>query len=260
MNEDAVRFEHVTVVANGVTILEDVSASVPMGSCTMVVGPNGAGKTTLLQALLGQIRHSGHIHIARSEEGRTLRIGYVPQRLSFDRGMPLTVLELLASPWQRRPLWFGVGQEHFERAQQALERVHASGLARRRIGALSGGELQRVLVAFALLNEPELLVLDEPTAGMDVHGEQVFCELIEELRRTHGFTQIMVSHDIATVTHHASHVLCLNRQLIAEGPPREVLTRDNLRKAFGVHAGLAKLEALPPESPEAACSAKKNDA
>jgi len=250
MSEDAVRFEHVTVEANGVTILRDITASVPLGSCTMVVGPNGAGKTTLLRALLGHVRYSGSIAIARGRDGKPLRVGYVPQRLHFDRGLPLTVAELLVSPLQRSPIWLGLTDKTRSRARAVLAMVQGEALENKPLGGLSGGELQRVLVALALLNEPELLVLDEPTAGMDVRGEKVFCELVEDLRRQRGFTQIMVSHDIATVTFHATHVLCLNKELIAEGPPQEVLTRDNLKAIFGVHLGLVNPEGIAADAPE----------
>lgn len=243
--ENAVRLDDVSVTVGGTPIIEHVSASVPANSCTMIVGPNGAGKTTLLQAILGQTAYSGTITLGRSADGRRLRVGYVPQNLNFDRGLPLSVVEFLAAPHQKLPFWFGVTKAMRDRAQEMLEQVEAAQLADKPLGGLSGGELQRVLVASALMRDPELLILDEPTAGMDVRGEQVFCELIEQLRAKRGFTQLMVSHDIATVTYHATHVLCLNRRLVAEGPPLSVLTEENLRACFGVHLGLPKLDAIP---------------
>ena len=253
MSDAAVELSHVTVRLSGVPILEDVTATVPLGSCTMVVGPNGAGKTTLLLALLGRLRYEGSIRVGVRNGGRRLKVGYVPQRLVFDRGLPLTVAEFLVSARQRMPLWFGVTKAMRARAAAALAMVEAPHLEHKPLGGLSGGEMQRALLAFALLDEPDLLVLDEPTAGMDVAGERMFCELIEELRRRHGFTQVMVSHDLATVTYHATHVLCLNRRLVAEGPPRDVLTRDNLEMVFGVHLGLVNPEAIASDLPDSAC-------
>ncbi|MGQ9663185.1 MAG: metal ABC transporter ATP-binding protein [Kiritimatiellia bacterium] len=251
-NGAAVTFENVTVSLGGNTILENVSARIPRGSCTAIVGPNGAGKTTMLLALLGEVPFSGRIRISRADEGRRLRIGYVPQRLQFDRGMPLTVLEFMVMGWQRSPLWFGVRPAYLARARELLASVKMDGAEKRRIGALSGGELQRVLLALALGREPDLLVLDEPASGVDFQGEQVFCELLDKLRSEHGFTQLMVSHDLPTVTHHANHVICLNRKVAAEGSPRDVLTAETLTAIFGVHMGLVDSRALP--NAECTCS------
>lgn len=249
--EAAVRFDHITVERGGISILDGVSASVPKGSCTAIIGPNGAGKTTLLMALLGEISYQGRIHLGK--QGNPPRIGYVPQRLSFDRGMPLTVSEFLAMGFQHRPLWFGINSALQQRSQEALALVKAEHLLERRIGALSGGELQRVLLALALLQQPDLLVLDEPSAGVDFRGELIFCELLDTLRHSQGFTQLMVSHDLATVTHHATHVICLNRRVAAEGPPRLTLTSDNLTAIFGMHMGLVSPRSMPEN--QAVCSA-----
>ena len=243
---DAVRFEGVTVTRGGVSILDHVTATVPKGSCTAIIGPNGAGKTTLLLALLGEVGYEGRIEAGNGAGGP--RIGYVPQRLGFDRGMPLTVAEFLAMGFQRRPLWFGIGVGLKRRALEVLAQVKADHLIDRRIDALSGGELQRVLLALALRQEPDLLLLDEPSAGIDFQGEHVFCELLDALRRQTGFTQLMVSHDLATVTHHATHVICLNRRVAAEGPPRQTLTSDNLTAIFGVHMGLVNSRSMPGDT------------
>lgn len=234
----AVVFEDISVSLGGVDILEQVSAAVPRGGCTAVVGPNGAGKTTLLMTLLGEVPYQGHIHRTCRVDGGCSRIGYVPQRLMFDRDMPLSVLEFLSMGVQRLPLWFGIGHRRRSQVLRLLEAVKAAHLAGRPLGALSGGELQRVLLALALQQEPDLLVLDEPAAGVDLQGGQIFCEVLESLRRERGFTQLMVSHDLGTVTHHATHVIGLNRRVVAQGPPREVLTNQNLLALFGPHMGL----------------------
>lgn len=249
--DSAVRFEGVTVERGGISILDGVSASVPKGSCTAIIGPNGAGKTTLLMALLGEIGYQGRIILG--DPSRPPRIGYVPQRLSFDRGMPLTVSEFLAMGFQNKPLWFGIGPNVRRLSRDILALVKADHLAERTIGALSGGELQRVLLALALRQEPDLLVLDEPSAGVDFRGELIFCELLDHLRHSQGFTQLMVSHDLATVTHHATHVICLNRRVAAEGPPRHTLTSENLTAIFGMHMGLVSSRSMPDN--RAVCSA-----
>ena len=249
--EIAVRFDGVTVERDGVSILDHVSAIAPKGSCTAIIGPNGAGKTTLLLALLGEIRYQGRILV--SGNGRVPRIGYVPQRLQFDRGMPLTVAEFLAMGLQKQPFWFGVNTALRRQSGERLRLVKAEHLLERRIGALSGGELQRVLLALALQQEPDLLVLDEPSAGVDFQGELVFCEVLDDLRHQQGFTLLMVSHDLATVTHHATHVICLNRKVAAEGPPRHTLTSENLTAIFGMHMGLVSSRSMPDN--QAVCSA-----
>ncbi len=254
--EAAIAFDRVTVSLEGVSILDGVSASVPRGGSTAVVGPNGAGKTTLLLALLGQVPHTGTIRVASVAGGGAPRIGYVPQRLQFDRGLPLTVMDFLVMGRQRRPLWLGSGLRLRVEVRSLLESVRSEPLAGRMLGALSGGELQRVLLALALQQEPDLLVLDEPSAGVDVQGGIVFCELLERLRRERGFTQLMVSHDLAMVTHHATHTILLNRSFVAEGPPRDVLTPRNLSAVFGLHMGLVDARSMP--NGQAACSCERH--
>ena len=249
----ALRFEHLSVQRGGLQVLEDVNASVPRGSCTAIVGPNGAGKTTLLKALLGELPHQGGILFPDCPPGQRLRVGYVPQKLDFDRGLPLTVAEFLALGFQGRPLWFGVARRWRCRAEELLAAVQARKLVKRRLGALSGGELQRVLLALALLQDPELLLLDEPEAGVDFRGGFVFCELLESLRQERHFTQLMVSHDLSIVTHHATHVICLNRRVLAEGPPRETLLPATLSATFGLHMGLVNLHSMP--CAQAGCTA-----
>lgn len=242
--EPAVFFEDVSVKLGGVSILDHVTASVPRGGCTSIVGPNGAGKTTLLLALLGEVPYKGGIHFS-SKINKKLRIGYVPQRLTFDRGIPITVSEFMNLGFQGKPLWFGLKPDLKKKTLKLLSMVKADQLADRKLGALSGGELQRVLLALALAQEPDLLVLDEPAAGVDVQGEHVFCELLDNLRAKLGFTQLMVSHDLATVTHHATHVICLNHKVAAEGAPREALTGETLTAIFGMHMGLVDSRSMP---------------
>jgi len=241
----AVAFEEVTAALGGVSILEGVTARVPTGSCTAIIGPNGAGKTTLLLAFLGEIEYRGRIRVSPGPGGAAARIGYVPQRLSFDRDMPLTVAEFLVMGLQRAPLWFGARRAYRQEAQRLLGLVRAGHLATRNLGALSGGELQRVLLALALQQEPDILILDEPIAGVDVQGEQVLCELLESLRRERRFTQLMVSHDLSMVTAHATHVICLNRRVLVEGDPRAVLTPETLLATFGLHMGLPDSRSMP---------------
>lgn len=237
-------FENVGVRLGGVSILEGITARIPCGGCTAVVGPNGAGKTTLLLAILGEVPFTGRIDRFCRGAPSALRVGYVPQRLAFDRGMPLTVMEFLLMGVQRLPLWLGRRKAIQRTAGELLRAVRCEQLAHRPLGALSGGEMQRVLLALALQQKPDLLLLDEPAAGVDLNGEALFCELLDALRRSQGFTQVMVSHDLVSVTHHATHVVGLNRRMVMEGRPRDVLNAENLAALFGRHLGLVDAGAL----------------
>jgi zinc transport system ATP-binding protein len=233
----AIEIDAVSVRLGGVTVLENISASVPMGQLTALIGPNGAGKTTLLMALLGLVPYSGRVRFcACGEHGSGApRVGYVPQHLDFDRATPISVLDFMCLAGQRRPLWLGHRRAGVLAAGEALERVGANRLAARMLGQLSGGELQRVLLAQALLDEPQVILLDEPVAGVDVAGGNLFLRLVQEMTRDGRCTVLMVSHDISVVAERAANVIAVNRTLRFAGEAREVLTAENLLGLFGVH-------------------------
>ena len=248
--------DNVSVSRGGVPILESINASVPRGEVTGLIGPNGSGKTTLLLAILNQISYSGRISFGSQDVSCKPRIGYVPQRFQFDRGMPITVLDFMTMGNQSIPLWFGTTSRRRKMAEKMLAVVQAQHLKDRRLGALSGGELQRVLLALALLQEPELLILDEPVAGMDIVGEQLFCDIIEQLRKERGFTQLMVSHNLSVVLGHASHAILLNRRVICEGNPHEVLKPEMLLATYGMHLEFGEWASTPlPPCPH--CTTEK---
>lgn len=234
-SKEAIRFEGLRVRIDGHDILSNVSFSVKRGTITALIGPNGAGKTTLLKSILGLVPHEGKIEFPYFEEKyrRPPRIGYVPQKLEIDRGMPLTVLDFLLLYLQDRPLWLGKSAKGVEKARSSLESVKAGHLESRPIGKLSGGELQRVLLASALLQDPELMLLDEPSAGIDVAGARIFYDLLEELKRKMDMTLILVSHDLSIITYHAQSVVCLNRTVKCEGLTATCLTPEALRTTYG---------------------------
>lgn len=234
------------VTLNGVRALREVNLTVPRGGQTVIIGPNGAGKTTFLLALLGQVAYSGRIVL----DPPGAKVGYVPQKLEFDRRLPVSVLEFMALGLSSRPLWLGVSSRVRAQAQTWLEAVKAEGLAGRRLGELSGGELQRVLLAAALAQEPTVLILDEPSTGVDIRGEQLLCEILDALKSRAGLTQVVVSHDLATCLAHADWVVCLNHTVIAQGEPKMVITEEVLTDTFGQHQGLAK---LPGEAGACTC-------
>lgn len=249
----AIAFQHVTVRRGALTILDSLNATIPSGSCTAIIGPNGAGKTSAIMTMLGEIPHQGKIVTDTGQETASLRIGFVPQKLDFDRTMPLTVAEFLAMGIQAKPLWLGISRRTAQHIEMLLNMVKADHLRKRRLGGLSGGELQRILLALALQKKPELLILDEPSAGVDFQGERLFCSLLEELRKQQGFTLVMVSHDLGMVACHATHVICLKRRCIAEGSPHKVLQPATLTELFGVHMGSINPFLNVPSACEAHC-------
>lgn len=242
MNQDetsAILLDHVNVKLGETQILTDVCAHIPRGSSTAIIGPNGAGKTSLALAILGQEPYSGTIAFPPHKNRKSVRFGFVPQKLQFDRDMPMTVMDYLLAGIQRMPLFFGSSRKQREKVEARLAEVECAALADRSFGALSGGEIQRILLAAALLQEPEILILDEPTAGVDFKGGKLCCGLLQKIREKRGFTQIMISHDLATVAAHADHVICIKGTVIAEGVPGKILTHDVLSRTFGLHLGVA---------------------
>lgn len=231
-----IELENVSVTAGGDTLLKDVNFHIHCGQLTALVGPNGGGKTTLIKALLQQVIHGGKIrHVdAHGHDFPAPRIGYVPQQLAFDREMPLTVADLMVSAVSRRPVWLGHGKKAKEIIMNALRETNAVALADKRLGTLSGGELQRVLLAMALMPLPDLLVLDEPVSGMDQNGLALFLQTVNELRHTHHLGILMVSHDWQLVQQYADYVVLLNREILCAGTPGEVFASDAFRKTFQV--------------------------
>ncbi|MCE6950729.1 metal ABC transporter ATP-binding protein [Cereibacter sphaeroides] len=210
---------HLAVRQGHEEILSDVSLSVEPGEIVTIVGPNGSGKSTLLRALLGILPPASGT-VSRKPG---LRIGYVPQKLQIDRSMPITVRRFLSLP---------VRQTQAATAA-ALVRVGVPEVAERQMANLSGGQLQRVMLARALLTEPEILMLDEPTQGLDQPGEAAFYRLIEEVRSATGAAILMVSHDLHVVMAASDRVICLNRHVCCEGTPRVVSNAPEYRALFG---------------------------
>jgi zinc transport system ATP-binding protein len=204
-------------------LLDGVDLEVRRGSIHVVVGPNGAGKSTLLAGILGRTAFTGSIVADWKGAGR---IGYLPQSFAVDRTLPVTVADFLALPRQRRPVCFGIERGTRDRIANLLGRVGLSGLGDRMLSVLSGGELKRVLLANAIDPIPELLLLDEPAAGLDEGAIGQLEEILLGLKREAGLTVLMVSHDLGQVRRLADRVTLLNRRVERDGPPGEVLTAD----------------------------------
>ena len=227
--------DQVSVRRGGQLLLQDVSMHIHCGQLTVLIGQNGAGKTTLIRALLGEIPHSGSIRHVDSA-GRDLAhltTGYVPQHLSFDPEMPLTVQDFLAASMSKRPVWTGVGKRVRANVLQALRDVSAGDLADRPLGRCSGGELQRVLLALALHPAPDLLVLDEPVSGVDRNGLRLFLDTVNHLKETLHIAILLVSHDLRLVREYADYVILLDKNVLAQGSPEEVFASEAFRDVFG---------------------------
>ena len=225
----------VSVRRGGQTLLSDVSMHIHCGQLTMLIGQNGAGKTTLIRALLGEIPHGGAIRHVDST-GRDLAhltTGYVPQHLSFDPEMPLTVRDFLASSMTRRPVWTGIGKKVREEIRQALADVDGLDLEDTPMGRCSGGELQRILLALALHPAPDLLVLDEPVSGVDRNGLKLFLDTVTHLKETRHMAILMVSHDLRLVREYADHVILLEKNVLAQGTPERVFRSPEFETVFG---------------------------
>lgn len=237
--------ESLGVRLGGERVLHDVSLHFHCGELTALLGPNGAGKTTLLRAILGEVRHSGRLvfHPGGGPEGKP-RIGYVPQQLAVDRDTPMEVRDFLAVCSGGRPAWLGVGRSAAREAAEALDRVSARHLLRKRVGELSGGELQRVLLAVAMWPPPDLLLLDEPLSGVDPRGVSEFVDLVCDQRRLHDMAIILVTHDLVSVAPHADRVVLLHRAVVADGKPCDILRDRRLAELLG--AGRCPTHAADP--------------
>lgn len=232
------RLENLGVRLGRTTVLKDVNLHVHCGELTVIIGPNGSGKTTLLKAIMGEVDHTGSLTFlpsANPSNPKRPRVGYVPQRLEIDKLMPLTVEDLFGAAGSRWPVWLGIGRKAREETRKALEKVGAGDLIDKRLGHLSCGQLQRVLLALALNPVPELLLLDEPLAGMDRTGIAQFYQAVSELRREMDLSILLVSHDLSASASIADRMVFINGQTIrCDGAPFTVLNEPEVRSVFGL--------------------------
>ena len=248
------KIEHFGVKAGSLVIFSDVNLHVHCGQLTALIGPNGAGKSTLLKAILGEVKHTGQLQYVDAKGKHTGHpiIGYVPQYLSFDVSAPTSVQDLFMACLTRKPVWFWPSKSLRPRIEKSLSRVRAEHLIDRRLGALSGGELQRVLLALALDPLPDLLLLDEPVSGVDQNGLELFYEIVAELRAQEDMAIILISHDLNMVARHADQVVLLDKGVICSGTPQEVFRDQRTKEIFGLLAGeeaerVAPVAAAAPE-------------
>jgi zinc transport system ATP-binding protein len=244
------KIENLGVSINGRIIIHNINLHFHCGELTVIIGPNGSGKTTLLKAISGELKHSGEVihHSVNKKNGHNLRIGYVPQKIFSDQVSPMTVSDLFNVTLTRSPVWlFRIRKTHYQ-IITALELMNADHLIDRKLSDLSGGELQRVLVALAIIPVPDLLLLDEPVSGVDFSGLQLFYKAISNLRLKHDLSIVMVSHDISLSSRFADRLILLNGSIICEGKPQDVLANASTKELLGLGVlQNADINITPPE-------------
>lgn len=243
------KLDGLSVNLEGDQILEDVSFHIHCGEIVALIGPNGAGKSTLFRSILGQMTYKGSITFSpaggpavRLADGAVVGgsrplVGYVPQSPSFDRGDPVSVLDFFTAATAKWPVWLPVPKKYRDRAAASLARVHGEDLLDKPMGALSGGQLQRVLLALALEPVPHILILDEPLSGVDIEGEHQLLEMLDELRTQYDLSIFLSTHDFATLGSFADKVILLNKKVLKAGTPDEVLSSPEFYETFHLRMG-----------------------
>jgi len=227
MMDNALEVEDLGVRLGTEEVLRHLDFKVARGQCLAIIGPNGAGKTVLLRALIGALPHTGSIGWAPHT-----RFGYLPQKLDIERDLPVSGADLLRA----RAALAGVARGEITAALAAIGLDGAT--LDKPIGTLAGGQFQRLLIACALLGRPNVLLLDEPAAGVDAPGQEQLNELLRRQQLTAGMTILMVSHDLSVVHQYADQVLCLGRERTCFGPARTALTPGLLQEIYGMPVAL----------------------
>lgn len=227
------KIKNITVEAGNKKILDDVNLHIHCGSLTVLIGKNGAGKSTLLRAILGEIKHTGRITFKNKDnDGKKIRIGYVPQKLNVENS-PMTVYDMAASYTSNIPVFLKKNKKLYEEIKKHLSEFGAEDLIDSKVSRLSGGELQRVMMAIATMPYPDLLILDEPISGMDRNGKEQFYSRINDLKMNHDLAIILVSHDFDYVKKYADKVVMLDKKVVAKGKPEEVFASEIFKETFG---------------------------
>ena len=233
------KVQNVSVRIGKDQVLRNVNLHLHCGQLVALIGPNGAGKSTLLKALLGQRDYDGVIVFSVPGQRRIkARIGYVPQSPAFDPGDPISVADLFSCCLSRRPAFLGLSSSTRDLVLECLERVRGEDLIDKRVGTLSGGELQRVLLALALEPMPNILILDEPLSGVDIEGMTNLMDMLDEIRKTYDLSILMTTHDFSMLPRYADHVVLIDHEVKASGEPKEVLESEAFQTVFGMKGGI----------------------
>ena len=237
-NTCCLRVKNLSVTLEEDSILRNINFQMYCGEIVALIGPNGAGKSSLFRSILGQIPYAGVINFERAggKPSRPL-IGYVPQSPSFDRGYPISVLDFFAAAIAKWPVFLPIPKALRERVSSCLDRVHGASLIDKRIGSLSGGELQRVLLAMALEPLPQILILDEPLSGVDMEGEHLLLDMLDEIRTNYDLSILFSTHDFSSLKQYADKVILLQQEILKVGTPAQVLSSPEFQSVFHLNLG-----------------------
>lgn len=229
-----IKINHLGVAFGEQEILRDINLHIHCGSLNAVIGRNGAGKSTLIRAVLGDIPHTGNIEFKDRENGRIqkMKIGYVPQSLNVEKQTPVSVYDMIAAYQSRVPVFFMRGKKIRRQIQEYLKIFEADYLIDKQVCNLSGGELQRVLLSMALMDSPNLLLLDEPVSGIDRNGMELFYKTIYELKESYDLAVILISHDLEYVRRYADKVVLLEGTILKQGSVKEVFGSTEFAQVF----------------------------
>lgn len=230
-----IKIKDISVRAGENTIIDNVNLHIHCGKLTVIIGRNGAGKTTLIKAILGEIKHEGKIEFMdlKNRTMEDLKIGYVPQHINIEKNTPMSVYDMFAGYISRAPVFFKKNRKVYDIIKEQLSIFDAADLIDKRACDLSGGEMQRVLLAIAITPIPNLLLLDEPVSGIDRNGMELFYKNIQKLKENYDLAMIVVSHDFEFVKKYADHVILLDKTILKEGPFEEVSNCEDFQKVFG---------------------------
>ena len=228
------KINNISVKFGNDVILKNVSIHIHCGELTVIIGRNGAGKSTLLKAILGEVEHKGNIIFTDEKDNLTkkIKIGYVPQKLNIEKHMPTTVFDMFASCISYIPVFMKKDKKIYKEIKEHLKIFGVDRLIDKSIGDLSGGELQRVLIAMATKPIPNLLILDEPVSGIDKNGIRDFYQILNRLKAEYDMSIILVSHDLELANQYADRVILLDK-VIKEGTPQEVFESLEFKNRFG---------------------------
>ncbi len=231
-----IKVKDLGVSAGGQEVLRGINLHIHCGSLNVLIGKNGAGKSTLIRAILGDIPHTGKIEFKDREDGRIqrLRIGYVPQSLNVEKQTPVSVYDMIAAYQGNVPVFLRKSRSMKERIVESLRVFEAEHLLDQQVCSLSGGELQRVLLSMAIMDSPNLLLLDEPISGIDKNGMELFYRTIYELKETYDLAVILVSHDLDQVRRYADWVVLLDHTVLKQGSAKEVFQSEEFHAQFGI--------------------------